>query len=184
MACNILNILGLLTINVARDIEVEIILLDLGDRDHARVCRHLKLRGEDINNLVNILGAQPILGAILDKARTGINHKDTRAREGVLLINNDDTGGDAGAVEQVGGQANDTLDITLADQGAADVALGVAAKQDAVRQNTRAFAGTLERTHNMQEVGVIALLIGRHTKGREAIIRVVKRIEARTPAFV
>ena len=128
VALNILKILGLLAINVARDIEVELILRDLREGDHTRILGHLKLLGEDIDDLMDVLGAQPVLGAVLDEARAGVDHKDTRAGVGILLIHDDDTGGDAGAVEQVGGQADDALDIALADQGAANIALGVTAK--------------------------------------------------------
>ena len=95
-----------------------------------------------------------------------------------------DAGGDAGAVEQVGGQADDALDVSLADQVAADVGLGIAAKQHAVRQDARAFAGALERADDVQQVGVVALLGGRRAEGLEALVRVVERIDAGAPAFV
>ena len=51
--------------------------------------------------------AQAVLVAILHKALAGVDHEDTRAARGVFLIDDDDTGGDAGAVEQVRGQADD-----------------------------------------------------------------------------
>ena len=49
----------------------------------------------------------------------------------------------------------------LANEIAANVGLGVAAKQNAVRQNARAFAGAPERADDVQQIGVIALLAGR-----------------------
>jgi hypothetical protein len=79
---------------------------------------------------------------------------------GVFLVDDDDAGGDAGTVEEVGGQADDALDVALADEIAADVGLGVAPEQDAVRQNAGAFARALERADDVQEVGVVALLGG------------------------
>ena len=52
---------------------------------------------------------------------------------GVLLVDDDDAGGDAGAVEEVGGQADDALDEAALDEVAADVGFLVAAEQHAVR---------------------------------------------------
>jgi hypothetical protein len=56
--------------------------------------------------------AQTVLVAILHKAPAGIDHEDTGAARGIFLI---DAGGDAGTVEQVGGQTNDALDVSFAD---------------------------------------------------------------------
>ena len=103
---------------------------------------------------------------------------------GVLLVDDDDAGGDAGAVEQVGGQADDALDVALADQGAADVGLGIAPEEHAVRQDARPFAGALQRADDVQQVGVVALLGGRHAEGLEAFVGIVGRVEAGAPALV
>jgi hypothetical protein len=43
---------------------------------------------------------------------------------GVLLVDDDDTGGDAGAIKEVGGHANDAGDVAFADEGAADTRQG------------------------------------------------------------
>ena len=133
---------------------------------------------------MDVLGAQAVLGAVLHEAAAGVDHEDALAGVGVLLVDDDDAGGDAGAVEQVGGQADDALDVALADEGAADVGLGVAAEQHAVRQDARAFAGALERADDVQQVGVVALLGGRRAEGLEALVGVVERIEAGAPALV
>ena len=103
---------------------------------------------------------------------------------GVFLIDDDDAGRDAGAVKEVGGQADDALDVALADEVAADVGLGIAAEEHAVRQNAGAFAGALERADDVQQIGVIALLGGRRAEGLEALVRVVERVDAGAPAFV
>ena len=70
------------------------------------------------------------------------------------------------------------------DEVAADGTLGTAAKQHAVRENARAFAGALERAEDVQEVGVVALLAGRDAVVLEALPGVVLGIEAGAPAFV
>ena len=85
----------------------------------------------------------------------------------MFLVNDDDAGGDARAIEQVGGQTDDALDVALADEVAADLRFGIAAEEHAMRQDARAFARALERADDMQQVGVIALLGGRHTERLE-----------------
>ena len=52
---------------------------------------------------MNVLRAEPVFVAVLEEPLAGINHKDTRAMCGVLLVNNEDTGGDTGAVKQICG---------------------------------------------------------------------------------
>ena len=54
---------------------------------------------------------------------------------GVVLVEHDDAGGDAGAVKEVGRQADDALDGAPADDLAADGRLGPAPEEDAVREN-------------------------------------------------
>ncbi len=98
------------------------------------------------------------------KPVAGIDHEDALAGLGVLLVDHDDAGRDAGAVEQVGRQADDALDVALANQVAADVGFGIAAEQHAMRQNAGALAGALERADDVQQVGVVALLGGRHAE--------------------
>ena len=124
------------------------------------------------------------MGPSFMKPRTGVDHEDALAGVGVLLVDDDDAGGDAGAVEQIGGQADDALDVALADEVAADVGLGIAAEQHAVRQDAGAFAGALERADDVQQIGVVALLGGRRAEGLKALVRVVERIEAGAPALV
>ena len=184
VALDVLEVLGLLAVDVARQVEVEIVLLDLLEADHARVFREFEPLVEDIDDLVDVLGAEAVLGAVLHEAAAGVDHEDALAGVGVLLVDDDDAGGNAGAVKEVGGQADDALDVALADEVAADVGLGIAAEQHAVRQNARALAGALERADDVQEVGVVALLAGRRAEGLEALVGVVERIEAGAPALV
>ena len=133
---------------------------------------------------MDVLGAQAVLGAVLHEAAAGVDHEDALAGVGVLLVDDDDAGGDAGAVKEVGGQADDALDVALADQVAADVGLGIATEQHAVRQDARALAGALERADDVQQVGVVALLGRRRAEGLEALVGIVQRIEAGAPALV
>ena len=102
----------------------------------------------------------------------------------MLLVEHDDAGGDAGAVEEIRGQADDALDDAALDEVAADDGLGIAPEQHAVRQDAGAFAGALERAEDVEEVGVVALLGGRDAVVLEALEGVVLGIQAGAPAFV
>ena len=53
-----------------------------------------------------------------------------------------------------------------------------------MRENARAFAAALERADDVQQVGVVALLGGRHAVVLEALVGVVGRVEAGAPALV
>ena len=133
---------------------------------------------------MDVLGAQAVLGAVLHKSAAGVDHEDAFTRLGVLLVDHDDAGRDARAVEQVGRQADDALDVALAHQGATDVCFRVPTEQHPVRQDAGAFAGALERAHDMQQVGVIALSGRRHAEGFKAVVEIVVRVEPGAPAFV
>ena len=117
---------------------------------------------------MNVLGAQAVLGAVLHETRAGVDHEDALAGVSVLLIDDDDAGGDSSAVKEVGGQADDALDVSLAHERAANVRFGVTAEQDAVGQDARAFACALERTDDVQQVCIVALLSRRYAEMLEA----------------
>ena len=93
---------------------------------------------------MDVLAAESVLRAVLHEALGGVDHEDAGAADGVLLVEHDDAGGDAGAVEEVGRQADDALDVAALQELPADGRLGVAAEEDAVRHDDRSLAGALE----------------------------------------
>src|SRR6266516_224721 len=144
MRFNVVQVFGFCTVNVAWNIEVVVFVCNFSYTHHARILRQFDLLVEHIDDLVYVLVAQTVLVAILYKALAGIYHEDACATRGVFLIDDDDTGGIAGAVEQVGGQTNDALDVPFADDVRADVGLGITTEEYAMRQNYRAFPGAFE----------------------------------------
>jgi len=174
----------LLAIDIARDVQVEFALLDLLDADHARAFGNPQPLVEDIDDPVDVYVAQAVLVAIFDVAAAGVDHEDALADAGVFLVDDDDTDGDAGAVKQVGRQTDDAFDVTFSNQVLADVGLGVAPEQYAVRRDASALPCAFQRTDDMQQVGVIALLVRRRTEILVAPVRIVKRVDAGAPAFV
>ena len=108
---------------------------------------------------MNVLGAEAVLGAVLHEALASVDHEDAFAGVGVLLVDDDDAGGDAGAIEEVGGQADDALDVAFADQGAADVGLGVAPEEYPVGQNSGTLACAVQRPDDVQRVPTSSLVL-------------------------
>ena len=149
VASDVLRVLRRLAVDVARQVEIELVLLNLLERNHTRVFRNIETLGEGIDDPVDVLLAQAVLGAVFHEAAAGVDHEDALASVGILLVDHHDAGRNAGAVKQVGRQTNDALDVSLADQVAPDVGLGTASKQHAVRQDARAFAGAFERANNV-----------------------------------
>ena len=68
-----------------------------------------------IHDLVNVLSAQAVLGAVLHEATARVDHEDALASVRVLLVDDHDAGRDTGAIKEVGGEADDALEVALAD---------------------------------------------------------------------
>jgi hypothetical protein len=90
---------------------------------------------------VNVLRTQAVLGAIFHETAASVDHENALTSMSILLVDDDDAGGDASAIEEVDGQADDAFDVAFANECAADGGLGIAPKEDAVRQNAGAFTG-------------------------------------------
>jgi len=134
MAVNVLQVLRLGAVDVARQVEVVVVfrVADLGQRDHARVTFVFELACKGVHNLVNVLSAQAVLVAVLDEALRRIDHEDALASGGVLFVQHDDARGNARAVEQVGGKPDDPFDVPPSHDVFADVGLRTTTEQHAV----------------------------------------------------
>ena len=64
---NILQVLRLRAINVAREVQIEVVGLNLRHWHQARVLGDFRLPGKGVDDLVKVLGAQPVLVAILNE---------------------------------------------------------------------------------------------------------------------
>src|ERR1022692_431503 len=184
MGFDVLDVFGLAAIDVAWDVEIEVVLFDLLDADHAGVFGDFETAVEDIDDFVDVHGAETVLVAVLEEAGASIDDENAFAGVGVFLVDDYYAGGDAGAIKEVGRQADDALEIALAHEGAPNVGLGVAAEEDAVRENACAFAIAPERADDVEEVGIVALLGGWDAEGLESQVGVVAGIDAVAPGLV
>ena len=136
MRLDILKVFGFGAVDIARNIEVEVVLRDLRERHHARIFVDLGLLRKSIDDLMDILGTQAVLIAVLHKALRGIDHEDAGTRVGVLFVEHDDASGNAGAVKQVWRQADDALNKALGDDPLPDLGLDKARESRQVRCNS------------------------------------------------
>jgi len=65
MRLDVLKILGIGAVDVARDVEVEVVARDLGVGDEARVASDRHLAGIGVGDLVDVALPQAVLGAVL-----------------------------------------------------------------------------------------------------------------------
>ena len=151
MRVKVVQIFRFASVDVARDVEDAIVgrVGNFGYRHHAGVAVQFGLLVEDIHDLVEILSPQSVLVAVLEEVLAGVNHEDAGASVSILLVNNQNAGGDAGAVESIGGQADDALDHALPDELPTDIRLSVAAKQHTMRQDDGAFAPAIKRRNEV-----------------------------------
>jgi hypothetical protein len=184
MALDVLDVLGLARVDVARQVEVEVVLLagDFVEGHHAGAAGHVGLLAEGVDDAVDVLGAEPVLVAVFDVAAGGVEHEDAAAGDGVLLVQRQDADGDAGAVEQVGGQADDALEAAGLHQPAADDGLRMPTEQHTVGQDARTLAGAVQGADQVQQIGIVPLL-GRRLAPGEALIGVVGGREASAPGL-
>src|SRR5262249_16814998 len=133
---------------------------------------------------MDVLLAKAVLVAVFDEALRAVHHENALPAPSSFLVEYHDAGGNTGAVKEVRRHADNAFQVATLDEVAADGTLCTTPKQHAVWENARALAGALDRSQNVQEVRVIALLAGWDAIVLEALPWVVFGIEPGTPAFV
>jgi hypothetical protein len=86
MRLDVLQVFRFGAVDVARQVEVEGIGLDLGQGHHARVLGDLHLPVEGVHDLVDVLSAEAVLVAILHEGFAGIDHEDAAAARRACLV--------------------------------------------------------------------------------------------------
>ena len=78
-----------------------------------------------------------------------------------LLVEDDDAGGNAGAVKQIGGETDDPLDQPPLDQLPANVCLSVPPEKHAMGEDDGSLAGALQRLDDVEQEGSNSKPLGR-----------------------
>lgn len=122
--------LDLVGADVGGDVEVEVFFLDFGHLHAAGVAGFYFSELVGVDNLVDVVLAQLALAFAFFEVLGGVDEEDV---VGFLArFEDEDADGDAGGVEEVGGQADDGVDVAVLEQLGADALLGAAAEEHAV----------------------------------------------------
>ena len=93
--------------------------------------------------------------------RSVFKRYNTLALGGISLIDDDNAGRDTGAIKQVGGQADDALDIALVNNSFADSRLRIATEQNTMGKNDRSLASAFQGLQNMERPCKVTVLFRR-----------------------
>lgn len=160
MGFNILQIFRGGTVNIPGDIQIVLVLdLDFIVRNETSIlgiCGNLLVEGG--HNLIDIPLPQTIFAAILHEVMAGIDHKDALALVSIRLVQNNNTGRDSGAVEQICRQADEALDIAFVDDGFSNGGFCIASEQNTMGQDNRSLARALQRLQNMKKPRKVTIL--------------------------
>ena len=145
--------------------------------DDGAEARHLGESLEGVDDLLDVLGQQVVLRPALEVLAVGVDEQHLALALGRLaavvalaLAQHQDAGRDAGAVEQVGGQADHGFQQVGLDHRGADGALLAAAEQHAVRHHGGDHAAVARHRHHvLQEHQVGLLAAQRHLAVAEAL---------------
>ena len=121
----------------------------------------LALVGEDEIDLLDVLGAKPVLVLALCVFAIGVDEEDLVLEcVGLALVADQHAGGDARAVEEAGRQADDGLYAVVVDEELADELFLATTEQDPVRHDRRHPAVGLEAGEHVLHEHEVRLLAG------------------------
>ena len=139
--------------DVAGDVQVEVVLLDLGHLHAAGVAGGFRAVLVGVDDLLDVLLAQLVLAFAFHEVLGGVNEEDV---VGLLaLLEHEDADRDAGGVEEVRGQADDGINVAVLEQLGADAFLGTATEEHAMRQDDRHHAFVFEEVEAVEKEGEV-----------------------------
>ena len=148
-------------VHIAADVAVAVFGQDLGIRHAARVGRHVLPGAEHVHDLVDVFRPQVVLCLPFAVFAVGVDEQGVVARRAACLVQHQDAGRDAGAVEQVGRQPDHRFEHTTFQKQATHLALFATPEQHAVRHHGSQLAVGLEGGQHVlheHQVGLLALL--------------------------
>lgn len=147
-------------IDVARDVEVVVVVGDLLRGGAVGVFIDGLERGVGGGDLFEVGLGEEVLVFGVGEFAGGVDEEHVAV--GLAFVEKEDGGGDAGAEEEVGGQADDGFEEVFLDELLADAALGGTTEEDAVGDDDSDAAGAgAGRLDHVGDEGVVAFSLGR-----------------------
>lgn len=139
--------------DVAGDVQVEVVLLDLGHLHAAGVAGGFRSVLVGVDDLGDVLLAQLVLAFAFHEVLGGVDEEHV---VGLLaLLEHEDANGDAGGVEEIRWQADDGIDVAVLEQLGADAFFGTATEEHAMRQNDRHYTFVFQVVEAVQQEGEV-----------------------------
>src|SRR5690606_161792 len=178
MGADVLRLWRRGVVHIPADVEVEVVLAEFGDVHDAGEAWDVAVLLEGGDDLLGVLRLQIVLGAASGVLAVGVDEEDLGATllgTSGAASQDEDAGRDAGAVEEVRGQADDRFKTVVLDDALADLLLLAAPEEDAVGHDRRAeTVWHQDREHVLGEHQV-RLLAG---LGRETVLEALRVLHA------
>ena len=139
--------------DVAGNVEVEFVFLDLGHVHATGVAGLLLAEFIGLNDLGDVFFGQLVLAFAFYKVLGRINEQDVVGL--FAFLEHQNTYRNACRIEQISWQANYGIDMSVFEQLGADALFGTAAKQHAMRQDDGHHALVFEEVKAVQQEGKI-----------------------------
>ena len=148
-------------VGVAADVEVVVGCLEVGLRSHGGVAGYDLEGFKGRHDPLQVLRTESVLAALGLILQLGVDEEDpplARRQLRSLGPADDDTGRNAGAVEQVGGQSDHGLQQVVFDQPGADLLFHPRTEEHAVRHHGGQHAARVEHGQHVLEEHQVGLL--------------------------
>ena len=172
-------------VGVAADVQVVVVLRQRLVGDHGSEAGDVGVPLVGVDDLLDVLGVEVVLGPARPQLGVGVDEHDLALPlSGFTALGPQDehAGGDARAVEQVGGEPDDGVEEVVLDEALADMPLSPTSEQDPVghdRADHAALPQHADHVLHEHQVGLFARLgaeaVGEPLPEGEVVRRVVLR---------
>ena len=159
---HVLRLGGRGVVGVAADVQVVVVLGQLGVAHAARKAVEVLETLEGVDDFFEVLGLQIVLRAARAELGVGVDEEDLSPPLGGLRApgsQDQNAGRNSSSIKEIGRQPDDRLQQVVLDKTLADLPLGPAAKQHAVRHNRADHAPLAQHGDHVlheHEVGLLA----------------------------
>ena len=102
MRLNVLKVFGIRAIDIARDIQIEIVTRNFRIRHETGVSGDLGLAGIRVNDLVDVALAETVFVAVFDETARRVDHENRTSGTSLGFVQHNNRGRNTGAIEEIG----------------------------------------------------------------------------------